>query len=296
MIDCWKDGGHHPPPAPDPDVSKCACVPQMPTRLRTLALHLGVHKHVNRHETSATSNAGHAVRVCAHRGCSTSHPENTLPALRAAVALGCEQVEYDVRLSADGRPVLMHDATVDRTTNGEGCVWQLSYEQLAALDASGGRPGFAGVRIPTLDEVLLAVPPSVEMNVHVNPGPTDCMALTRLVCAAVVRYGRLESCFVTGNEDVMEAALQYDSRVRRCMGSRPPAVYDQYRCYGIQPRNNLTDAALCEEAHAAGRLVWPFFANDEEEMLRLVESGVDGILTDVPEKLMALLRSRASNK
>jgi glycerophosphoryl diester phosphodiesterase len=49
------------------------------------------------------------VRVCAHRGCSSTHPENTLPALRAAVALGCEQVEFDVRLSADGCPVLMHD-------------------------------------------------------------------------------------------------------------------------------------------------------------------------------------------
>ena len=73
----------------------------MPTRLRTLALHLGVHKHVNRHETSATSNAGHAVRVCAHRGCSTSHPENTLPALRAAVALGCEQVKKNASRKLD---------------------------------------------------------------------------------------------------------------------------------------------------------------------------------------------------
>ena len=242
-----------------------------------------------RASTAAAAGAGRRVRVCAHRGCSTSHPENTLPALRAAVALGCEQVEYDVRLSADGQPVLLHDGTVDRTTDGAGSVWELSYDQLAALDASGGKREFAGARIPTLEEALQVVPPSVEMNVHVNPGPADCEALTRLVCAALLRHGRLESSFVTGNEDVMDVVLQCEPRVRRCMGSRPPEVYEEYGCYGIQPRNHLTDAALCEEAHAAGRLVWPFYANEPDEMRRLVEAGVDGILTDVPETLMALL-------
>ena len=57
-------------------------------------------------------------------------------------------------------------------------------------------------------------------------------------------------------------------------GSRPPEGYEEYGCYGIQPRNHLTDAALCEEAHTAGRLVWPFYANDEDEMRRLVEAGL----------------------
>ena len=252
-------------------------------RLRALAS----HTHASAAQEAAQS--GRIVRVCAHRGCSTSHPENTLPALRAAVALGCEQVEYDVRMSADGVAVLLHDETVDRTTSGSGFVWELSYAQLSALDASGGRPDFAGVGIPTLEEVLEVVPPSVEMNVHINPGPTDCVALTRVVCAAMVRRGRLESSFVTGNEDVMDGVLACEPRVRRCMGSRPSAVHDRYRCYGIQPRNHLTDAALCLETHAAGRLVWPFYANEEEEMRRLVKAGVDGILTDVPEKLMEIL-------
>ena len=125
-----------------------------------------------------------------------------------------------------------------------------SYAQLSALDASGGRPDFAGVGIPTLEEVLEVVPPSVEMNVHINPGPTDCVALTRVVCAAMVRRGRLESSFVTGNEDVMDGVLACEPRVRRCMGSRPPEVWERYGCYGVQPTHADTDAGLCAVAHA----------------------------------------------
>eukprot|EP01052_Picozoa_sp_SAG31_P086065 SAG31_NODE_46657_length_253_cov_1.006494_1_plen_68_part_10 len=66
------------------------------------------------------------------------------------------------------------------------------------------------------------------------------------------RYRRLESSFITGDEDVMEVVLACDCSIRRCMGSRPTAVYDKYSCYAIQPRNHKTDAALCIDAHAAG--------------------------------------------
>ena len=231
------------------------------------------------------------VRVCAHRGCSASCPENTIPAFCAAVSLGCEQVELDVRLSSDAHLILLHDETVDRTTNGSGYVWELTYEELAALDASAGHPSFADVRIPTLEEALDAIPATVEINVHCNPGPRDCDPLVRGVCATLKRYHRLESSFVTGNEDVMQAVLDCDRSIRRCMGSRPPGVYDKFSCYAIQPRNHLTDAALCTSAHAAGRLVWPFYANEVNEMRRLIEVGVDGILTDQPERLMAVLQS-----
>ena len=91
----------------------------------------------------------------------------------------------------------------------------------------------------------------------------------------------------------MEAVLACDRSIRRCMGSRPAAVYDKYSCYAIQPRNHLTDAALCGDAHTAARLVWPFFANDAEEMQRLIEVGVDGILTDQPQQLMAVIESQS---
>jgi glycerophosphoryl diester phosphodiesterase len=112
-------------------------------RLRALAS----HTHASAAQEAAQS--GRIVRVCAHRGCSISHPENTLPALRAAVALGCEQVEYDVRMSADGVVVLLHDETVDRTTSGSGFVWELPMPSFQRWTRAAGGPisqGWASLR------------------------------------------------------------------------------------------------------------------------------------------------------
>lgn len=244
------------------------------------------------------------VRVCAHRGCSNTHPENTLPAFEAAVALGCEQIELDVWLSADSTPVLLHDPSVDRTTNGEGFVWDLSDAQIFALDASNGQAGFAGVRIPTLGQALNVIPAAVEINVHVHPArdsspaaPEDSEQLLQTVCCLLRRYQRLKSSFITGNETVMNTMRTLGCLdVRRCMGSRSSEVYESFsnevNLYAIQPTNQTTDLALCEAIHARERLVWPFFANDVSEMRRLIACGVDGILTDHPERLIALLRHR----
>ena len=98
--------------------------------------------------------AGH-VHLCGHRGYSLDYPENTLPALQAAKAAGATTVEVDVVLTADGEPIVLHDLSVDRTTNGRGFAADLTLEQVRRLDA-GIRfdPAFAGTRIPTLAEAL----------------------------------------------------------------------------------------------------------------------------------------------
>jgi len=91
----------------------------------------------------------------AHRGYSAIAPENTLPALAAAVLAGATFVEFDVRTTVDGVPVVIHDRTVDRTTDGSGWVWELTLDEVAALDAgSWFSPAYAGLRVPRLSEVL----------------------------------------------------------------------------------------------------------------------------------------------
>lgn len=98
--------------------------------------------------------AGH-VHVCGHRGYSLHYPENTLPGLQAAKAFGATTVEIDVVLTADGELILLHDLTVDRTTNGHGFAADLSLAQIEKLDAGAWLdPRFAGTKIPTLGEVL----------------------------------------------------------------------------------------------------------------------------------------------
>lgn len=95
------------------------------------------------------------VHACGHRGYSLHYPENTLPALRAAKACGATTVEVDVVLTADAEPIILHDLTVDRTTDGHGFAADLGLETILSLDAGAGfHPRFARTRIPTLAEVL----------------------------------------------------------------------------------------------------------------------------------------------
>lgn len=119
--------------------------------------------------TGATPAAMPARGVAAHRGGPAHAPENTLAALRNAVRRGVHQVEFDVRRCASGEVVVMHDETVDRTTDGTGAVRDLSLAQLRALDAGRGfSPAFEGERVPTLEEALDALPRDVWINVQIK--------------------------------------------------------------------------------------------------------------------------------
>lgn len=107
--------------------------------------------------------------LCAHRGAMDTHPENTLPAFRAAVGAGAQMIEMDVYQTRDHQLVVIHDATVDRTTNGKGKVSELTLEEIKALDAGSWKsPEFAGERIPTLQEVLALMPFNTWLNIHVK--------------------------------------------------------------------------------------------------------------------------------
>ena len=234
------------------------------------------------------------VFTCAHRGASSTHPENTLSAFAEAVALGCEMVEFDVRATADGALLILHDPSVDRTTDGTGQIWDLSCEKVRQLDASAGREGFAGVQIPTLGEVLDALPSAMELNIHVYPGPTDGATIVDGVCREIQTRDLYESAFIAGSDEVMDLVIATDDKVRRCLlGSQDRAdTYAQlarnFGCTNIQPLHRITTQALCDEAHRLGLIVHPFYADDEPEMRRLIDCGVDGILTNHPHRLIAL--------
>ncbi len=110
--------------------------------------------------------------LCAHRGASETHPENTLPAFKEAIRVGAHMIEFDIQLSRDGELILMHDDSVDRTTNGKGLVSQLSLSELQTLDA-GSHKGkqFAGTRIPTLVQALAVMPRNIWLNCHLKGSP-----------------------------------------------------------------------------------------------------------------------------
>lgn len=141
--------------------------------------------------------------LCAHRGAMSTHPENTIPAFAEAVRLGAQMIEFDVQLSKDGALVLMHDVTVDRTTDGKGRVTDLTQAELKKLDA-GTKTGaaFAGTRIPTFEEALAAFPRNVWLNCHLKGGAEIGEATARVIEKA----GRKHQAFLAAMGTAAKAA------------------------------------------------------------------------------------------
>lgn len=151
--------------------------------------------------------------ICAHRGASDTHPENTLTAFREAIRLGAHMIEFDVALSKDGQLVLMHDSTLDRTTNGKGPVSDFTLTELKKLDAGSWKNSrFKGERIPTLDEALTIIPDNMWLNVHLKGGAE----LAEEVAKQIVAAERLQQAFLACGEAAAVAAKKIDKRIQIC--------------------------------------------------------------------------------
>jgi len=155
--------------------------------------------------------------ICAHRGASDTHPENTIKAFREAIRLGAQMIEFDVALSRDGQLVLMHDSTVDRTTNGKGPVSQLTLEELKKLDAGTFKAKhFGGEQVPTLDEALAMMPENIWLNVHLKENPATREKLAADVTARIVAHRRLHQAFLACGAGAAKAARAANSRIQIC--------------------------------------------------------------------------------
>ena len=234
------------------------------------------------------------VKVIAHRGFSGSYPENTEIAFLEAIALGVDAVEFDVRLSRDSVPVVIHDGRVDRTTDGAGSVDQLTLSEIRELDAgSWFGDEFAGERILTLAEAMDIIGARVTLNIHLKPTERNRDELVPLVVGELKRRGALERVFVASDQESVELARRSLPELEVCNLTREPT--DTYisrslaiGCRILQPGNAQVEQEFVRRAHSHGMEVNPFYANDVREMRRLIQCGVDGILTDRPDLLMAL--------
>ena len=255
--------------------------------------------------------AGPLPRRFAHRGASGTHPENTMPAFRAALELGAEAFELDVHRTEDGHIVVFHDDVLGRTTDGSGELRRRSLTELRAFDAGfrfspdAGRSfpfRGTGVSIPTLEEVLeefSGVPLIIEIK---QDDPPVEEALARLLrkqeaggrClvfsldqAPLTRYRELvpEQPTGFGPEDVSEFLRRLGSDAWD--DYRPPAVAFAVPVtwHGVQ----IVSRPFLDAAHAFGCEVYVWTVNDPHEMASLLELGVDGLITDYPERLSRLI-------
>jgi len=232
--------------------------------------------------------------VIAHRGASGTCPENTLAAFRRAVELGADMIELDVQLARDGAVVVIHDWTVDRTTDGTGAVGDRTLAELRALDA--GRwfaPAFAGERVPTLEEVLRAVP--VPINVELKPRGEDGLESRAL---AVVRGAHALDRVVFSSFDrgILERlhGLAPDAALALLWECDP--ISDALAWAGrvgaraLHLRKDAASSESLTEAASARLPVRVWTVNERSEFDRLGGLGVDAVFTDFPERFLQLAR------
>ncbi len=151
--------------------------------------------------------------ICAHRGSNDSHPENTIAAFKEAILLGAHMIEFDVQLSKDNELIIMHDDTVDRTTDDSGAVSDYTLAELKKLDAGSWKhPDYASERIPTLSETLEIMPLNTWLNIHLKGGPE----LGRLVGRTIVDANRMHQSIIACKPDVAEVVHRVDPRIKIC--------------------------------------------------------------------------------
>jgi glycerophosphoryl diester phosphodiesterase len=230
--------------------------------------------------------------IFAHRGASEYAPENTLAAFELAVQQKADAVELDAKLTADGQVVVMHDQTVDRTTNGRGRVGEMTLAQLRQLDAgSHFAPAFYGERIPTLDEVFDALGEKIFINVELTNYASMADSLPEIVADLVRRHQLVERVIFSSFNPF--ALL----RARRRLPGPPIGLLAQPgkpgawartwigRIIGynsINPEKGDVNMHFLENAHKHGKRVLAYTVNQAEEIQRLFQLNVDGIFTDNP--------------
>lgn len=258
--------------------------------------------------TAVFGNVEHRPLVIAHRGGAGLAPENTLEALRRSADLGADVLEIDVRVSADGTFVVIHDAAVDRTTDGSGDVSKMPLDRLQALDAGyrftsdgGGTFPFRGkgVRIPSLEEVLNEFP-EANFNIEAKSmGPEKAAAF----CSVVRQHVSPERLVVAS-----AGSAFLDEFRRTCQGIPTSASFTEVANFvarykigvaqSFSPRMQVLQVPekipgieiLSPEFIAAARerniAIHGWTINDASAMKRLIDAKIDGIMTDRPDLLL----------
>jgi len=258
--------------------------------------------------------------VIGHRGSAGEAPENTLPSFALALETGAAILESDVHLTRDGVPVLLHDDVVDRTTDGSGRVAGLSLAQLQALDAGhrfsadGGRTypfRGRGLRVPTLEEALAAFP-DARFNLELKEG---LPGLVERCLEVIGKSGSASRSLLTAGDDALMMLLRAEVARRGvsvALGASAREVGDFLRCaierrrpapgpmalqvpaeFGGRP---LVTREFVDHAHDHDLVVHVWTIDEPEEMRALLALGVDGIVSDFPARLAAVIAQAAEGE
>ena len=235
------------------------------------------------------------VVVTAHRGSSLAAPENTLSAVRQAIADGADYAEIDVQLTADSAVILIHDIDLRRVAGVTGLVSEMTLGELRELDVgSWFSPEFAGERLPTLQEVVDLARGRIKLNIELKvQGSPE--GLVERVVDLVERNGFAEECVITSLDEAAVRAVKQQDPDLRVGFIVATAIGDPTRMQVdlLAVSTQFLSSGLIRNAHRRGMEVHVWTVNTREQMWAVIERGADNIMTDYPPRLLEVLEERA---
>lgn len=242
------------------------------------------------------------VMVIAHRGFSGTAPENTLIAFKKALDLGVDMIELDVHLSKDAEVVVIHDETLNRTTNGKGKVAEYTLKELKQLDAGSFlSPQFSGERIPTLREVLQIVKGRIPLAIELKKGDMGRYTIIDLADRAfqeIEKMGMLNQVIFASFElSAIERIQERNPHIPVALNFGKEWNFPEEMTGGksisvLSCRARVLNPYNISTAHKQGIKVLAWTLNTEEEMEQFLRLGVDGIITNYPDRLIKILQKR----
>ena len=236
-----------------------------------------------------------SVVAISHRGEHLHHPENTMPAFEEAVRVGADFFELDVRTTSDGKLVLMHDSTVNRTTNGTGEVAQMTFDEIRKLDA-GAKMNFPGTRVPTFDEALAYSKGKIGIYVDVKSASAKDLVdhiTSHSMTGAVVIYANRNA----------EEIHQLDPRLKLMPEARNPETAERWiRQLALKvlafDANDFRPEVIAVAKRAGVEIYVDRLgpADNEASWQSAIDQGAAGIQTDHPEALVKFLRDKGYHK
>jgi glycerophosphoryl diester phosphodiesterase len=223
--------------------------------------------------------------ICAHRGANNTHPENTIAAFKEAIRLGVHMIEFDVQISKDSVLVIMHDNTVDRTTNGRGKISDFTLSELKNLDAGSWKnSAFKNERIPTLLETLDMMPTNIWLNIHIK----DNNEIGRAVADLIVEHKRTHQAVVACKPKTAAAIHEIDPRIQICNMERrdnsnryvTETILMNADFIQLKERADPFFPELIQNLKQRGIRINYYGTNSAEKLKQLFAAGVDFPLVD----------------
>lgn len=236
-------------------------------------------------------------KIFAHRGFSGYYPENTMLAFKKAIEIGVDGIELDVQLTKDNTVVIIHDETIDRTTNGNGLVNSYTYDELKKFDASFNFNNFGFNRIPTLEEYFLLVKDlDIITNIELKTSVYQYLGIEDSVLELIKKYNLEDKVIISSFNHFSILRMKKLAPQIKCGFLSEDWIIDagkytfshQIECY--HPRFNNLIPEVIEELKKFNIEINTWTVNDERDMLYLKEKGIDSIITNFPDMAKNLFK------